>query len=67
MRKNGRAWTEGFIVTVEKEGESIDVTFDVVTNEGGGLYGYVLSGFDYKVINLKTFKENFEKLIANKR
>lgn len=66
MRRNGRAWTEGFIVTVSKEDKSVDVTFDVVTNEGGGLYGYVLSGFDYQVINLKTFKEKFENLIKNK-
>ncbi len=66
MRRNGRAWTEGFIVTVTKDGKSTDVTFDVVTNEGGGLYGYVLSGYDYKVINLKTFKENFENLIKDK-
>ena len=66
MRRNGRAWTEGFIVTVTKGDKSIDVTFDVVTNEGGGLYGYVLSGFDYQVINLKTFKEKFENLIQNK-
>lgn len=63
MRKTGRAWTEGFIVTVTKGDKSIDVTFDVVTNEGGGLYGYVLSGFDYKVVNLKTFKEMFGSLI----
>jgi len=66
MRRTGRAWTEGFVVTVTKGEKSIDVTFDVVTNEGGGLYGYVLSGFDYKVINLKTFKENFENLIKDK-
>jgi len=66
MRRTGRAWTEGFVVTVTKGDKSIDVTFDVVTDEGGGLYGYVLSGFDYKVINLKTFKENFENLIKDK-
>ena len=66
MRRNGRAWSEGFIITITKGDKSFDATFDVVTNEGGGLYGYVLLPFDYKVINLKTFKENFESLIKNK-
>lgn len=66
MRKNGRAWSEGFIITVTKGDKSFDATFDVITNEGGGLYGYVLLPFDYKVINLKTFKENFESLIKDK-
>ena len=66
MRRNGRAWSEGFIVTVTKGDKSFDAAFDVVTNEGGGLYGYVLLPFDYKVINLKAFKENFESLIKDK-
>lgn len=66
MRRNGRAWSEGFIVTVTKGDKSFDAAFDVVTNEGGGLYGYVLLPFDYKVINLKSFKENFESLIKDK-
>lgn len=61
MRRNGRAWTEGFIVKVtNKDGKSKEITFDVVTNEGGGLYGYC---FDYRIINLKTFKEEFENMI----
>lgn len=66
MSRNGRAWTEGFIVTVEKGDKSIDVTFDVVTDEGGGLYGYVLGAIDYEVVNLKTFKEMFESLLKKK-
>ena len=61
MRRNGRAWSEGFIVKVtNKDGKSKEITFDVVTNEGGGLYGYC---FNYQIINLKTFKETFENMI----
>lgn len=63
MRRNGRAWTEGFIVTVTKGEKSIDVTFDVVTNEGGGLYGYVLQ---YGIVNLKEFKTQFSSLLKKK-
>lgn len=62
MRRNGRAWTEGFVVKVTKNGKDKNITFDVVTNEGGGLYGYVL---DYSVINLKAFKSKFENIIRN--
>lgn len=65
MSRNGRAWTEGFIIRVTKGESSKDFTFDIVTNEGGGLYGYVLNGY-YDVVNLKTFKEQllkeFEKI-----
>ena len=63
MRRNGRAWTEGFVVTVTKDDKSTDVTFDVVTNEGGGLYGYVLR---YSIVNLKEFKQQFESYIKDK-
>lgn len=63
MKRNGRAWTEGFIVTVTKGDKSIDVTFDVVTNEGGGLYGYVLQ---YGIVNLKQFKTQFSSLLKKK-
>lgn len=61
MRRNGRAWSEGFIVKVTNpEGKSRTITFDIVTNEGGGLYGYC---FDYEVISLKDFKKDFEELL----
>ena len=60
MRRNGRAWSEGFIVNVKKGDKEKDITFDVVTNEGGGLYGYC---FSYYVINLKQFKEQFNNII----
>ena len=63
MKRNGRAWTEGFIITVTKGDKSIDVTFDVVTNEGGGLYGYVLQ---YGIVNLKKFKTQFSSLLKQK-
>jgi hypothetical protein len=63
MRRNGRAWTEGFIVTVTKGDKSTDIIFDIVTNEGGGLYGYVLH---YSIINLKQFKQQFESYIKDK-
>ena len=61
MRRNGRAWTEGFVVNVKKGDKEKKVTFDVVTNEGGGLYGYVLNYSS--VINLKKFKELFNNII----
>ena len=61
MRRNGRAWTEGFVVNVKKGDKEKKVTFDVVTNEGGGLYGYVLNYGS--VVNLKKFKELFNNII----
>jgi len=61
MNRNGRAWTEGFIVTVTKGDKSKDITFDIVTNEGGGLYGYALE--HSTVLPLKKFKAIFESLI----
>ena len=63
MRRNGRAWTEGFVVNVKKGDKEKKVTFDVVTNEGGGLYGYVLNYGG--VVNLKKFKEMFNDIINN--
>jgi len=63
MRRNGRAWTEGFVVNVKKGDKEKKVTFDVVTNEGGGLYGYVLNYGS--VVNLKKFKELFNDIINN--
>ena len=61
MNRNGLAWTEGFIVTVTKGDKSKDITFDIVTNEGGGLYGYALE--HSTVLPLKKFKAIFESLI----
>lgn len=63
MNRNGRAWTEGFVVKVANGGKEREITFDIVTNEGGGLYGYVLNSPD--VITLKKFKERFEKEIKD--
>lgn len=63
MRRNGRAWTEGFVVTVEKNGKSKDIAFDVITNEGGGLYGYSI---DYSsILTLKEFKDKFRYKISD--
>lgn len=61
MRRTGRAWTEGFIVKVTKGEKSKNITFDIVTNEGGGLYGYC---FTYRVMSLKDFKKEFEEMIS---
>ena len=44
MARNGRAWTVGYeLVVTNKGGKGREVHYDldVVTNEGGGLYGYV--------------------------
>lgn len=58
MARNGRAWTESFTINVKKEnGKEKKLTFDIVTNEGGGLYGYVIT---YDIMNLKQFKEWFK-------
>jgi len=64
MRKNGRAWTEGFIVSVStiSSDKTVDIKFDIITNEGGGLYGYSLG---YDVLSLKDFKKEFETKIKN--
>ena len=62
MRRNGRAWTEGFIVKIIKGDKEKNVTFDIITNEGGGLYGYVLD-YRQEVVNLKAFKIGFENLL----
>ena len=61
MRRNGRAWSEGFVIKITKEnGDTKTITFDVVTNEGGGLYGYCL---DWQVISLKELKSRIESYI----
>lgn len=44
MARNGRAWTVGYELVVTNEGgkgREVHYDLDVVTNEGGGLYGYV--------------------------
>ena len=64
MRRNGRAWTEGCIINVKKGDKEKKITFDVVTNEGGGLYGYVLD-YRQQVVNLKAFKTGFENLLKS--
>lgn len=62
MRRTGLAWTEGFVIKVTKDGKSKNITFDIVTNEGGGLYGYCIG---YEVVNLKKFKEILEREFNN--
>ena len=62
MSRNGRAWTEGFVIKVTKDGKSKNITFDIVTNEGGALYGYCIG---YEVVNLKKFKEILEREFNN--
>lgn len=54
MHRNGRAWTEGFVVRVNAPSPKT-ITFDIVTNEGGGLYGYCLE-HSYGILSLKDFK-----------
>lgn len=44
MSRNGRAWTLGYELIVTNkggQGREVHYNFDIVTNEGGGLYGYV--------------------------
>ena len=44
MARNGRAWTVGYELVVTNKGgtgREVHYDLDVVTNEGGGLYGYV--------------------------
>lgn len=53
MHRNGRAWTEGFVVRVNSPIPKT-ITFDIVTNEGGGLYGYCIG--NSRVMSLKDFK-----------
>lgn len=68
MSRNGRAWTEGFIVEITNDdnGKSRKITFDVVTNEGGGLYGYVIDGvFSHQIITLKEFKQKTLSIIKD--
>lgn len=62
MSRNGRAWTEGFTMKVTKDGKTKQITFDIVTNEGGGLYGYCM---DYQIVNLKEFKEMLTRTFNN--
>ena len=63
MHRNGRAWTEGFVVRVNSPIPKT-ITFDIVTNEGGGLYGYCIDNSD--IISLKDFKHylKYEKGIS---
>lgn len=53
MERNGRAWTEGFVVNVSKGETNRRFTFDVISNQGGGLYGYSIIGGP---ISLREFK-----------
>lgn len=62
MKRNGRAWSEGFVVKITKGDKSQTVTFDIVTNEAGGLYGYSTS---FSVISLKEFKTYIESIIKS--
>ena len=66
MRITGRAWSEGFVVkltSLDDSTSSRTVTFDVITNEGGGLYGYAV---EYSgTITLKELKEYFTRIINN--
>ena len=59
MSRNGRAWTEGFVVTLKGPGGEKDFTFDIITNEGGGLYGYA-TGYS-GTISLKDLKREAER------
>lgn len=61
MSKNGRAWSEGFKVKFIKGDKEKEVIFDVITNEGGWLYGY---GVDYNKMNLSDFKTYINKIIS---
>ncbi len=66
MRRTGRAWSEGFVVkltSLDDSTSSKTITFDIITNEGGGLYGYA-TGFS-GTITLKELKEYFTRIINN--
>lgn len=43
-RRNGRVWPLNYKITAEREGKVKSFTVIVVTNEGGGLYGYDFNG-----------------------
>ena len=62
MSRNGRAWTEGFKVKFTKNGKEKEFVFDIITNEGGGLYGYAV---DAQKMNLSDFK-TYVNAIINK-
>ena len=62
MSRNGRAWTEGFKVKFTKDGKEKEFVFDIITNEGGGLYGYAV---DAQKMNLSDFK-TYVNAIINK-
>lgn len=50
MARNGRAWTVGYELIVTNKGgtgREVHYDLDVVTNEGGGLYGYVWGMQEY--------------------
>ena len=62
MSRNGRAWTEGFKVKFTKDGKEKEFVFDIITNEGGGLYGYAV---DAQKMNLSDFK-TYVNAVINK-
>ena len=63
MHRNGRAWTEGFEVKVYNDPNNPKtIVFDIITNEGGGLYGYSL---EYGgMMTLKEFKETINRKLG---
>ena len=62
MHRNGRAWTEGFVVNLKGPRGDKDFTFDIITNEGGGLYGYSTG---WNTLNLKQFKDEVDRILKN--
>lgn len=63
MRRNGRAWTLGYDVGFENKetGNKGNLKFDIVTNEGGGNYGYVFNSAFYPTF--AGFKQALEKYL----
>jgi hypothetical protein len=43
MEQNGRKWTIGYKMIIECYGQTINLTFDAITCEGGGPTSYVVS------------------------
>lgn len=63
MRRNGRAWTLGYDVgiTNKEAGYKGNLKFDIVTNEGGGNYGYAFNSEFYPTF--VGFKQALEKYL----
>jgi nitrogen regulatory protein PII-like uncharacterized protein len=62
--RNGRVWPLNYEVTMTKDGNTEKIVCILVTNEGGGMYGYDFKGS--RMDNFKAFKQAVEEEIAKK-